>query len=391
MRFKNYFYFIALIWLISSCSASKQAENNIKSGNYDEAFEIGFEKLSKDKNDDKLVLAFKRAFDKANERDLKQIDLYKTQNNPINLKKIYALYEALDARQYQVISLQPLYHNGKEVAFNITDYSNEIAASKRNYSQYLLSAANEKMKGTKLDAREAYKMYGELEYVNPTYVSNITDLINQAKARGSSFVWLKLDNKIASATTQEDVNELLRIEESNMKNPWVIYHNTKDKKITYDYEVSILLSHLNIAPQQVNSELIPQQARIIDGWEYIYDSNGNVAKDSLGNDRKRDKIITVQAEVRVMQQIKSGQVDGTITIKNLINNTTTANTPVLGEARFENTYAIFRGDQRAIEEKYYQLLQNKEVPFPIDSEFIKYALADFKAKMLQIIDNQQFN
>jgi len=151
------------------------------------------------------------------------------------------------------------------------------------------------------------------------------------------------------------------------------------------------LSHLNIAPQQVNSELIPQQARIKDGWEYIYDSNGNVAKDSLGNDRKRDKIITVQAEVRVMQQIKSGQVDGTITIKNLINNTTTANTPVLGEARFENTYAIFRGDQRAIEEKYYQLLQNKEVPFPIDSEFIKYALADFKAKMLQIIDNQQFN
>jgi hypothetical protein len=391
MRFKNYFYFIAFIWLISSCSASKQAESNIKSGNYDEAFEIGFDKLSKDKGDDKLVLAFKRAFDKANERDLKQIDLYKTQNNPLNFKKIYALYEALDARQYQVISLQPLYHNGKEVAFNITDYSNEIAASKKNYSQYLLSAANEKMKGTKLDAREAYKMYGELEYVNPTYVSNITDLINQAKARGSSFVWLKLENKISSATTQEDVNELLRIEESNMKNPWVIYHNTKDKKITYDYEVGILLSHLNIAPQQVNSELIPQQARIKDGWEYIYDSNGNVAKDSLGNDRKRDKIITVQAEVRVMQQIKSGQVDGTITIKNLTNNTTTANTPVLGEARFENTYAIFRGDQRAIEEKYYQLLQNKEVPFPIDSEFIKYSLADFKAKMLQIINNQQFN
>lgn len=391
MRFKNYFYFIAFIWLISSCSASKQAESNIKSGNYDEAFEIGFDKLSKDKGDDKLVLAFKRAFDKANERDLKQIDLYKTQNNPLNFKKIYALYEALDARQYQVISLQPLYHNGKEVAFNITDYSNEIAASKKNYSQYLLSAANEKMKGTKLDAREAYKMYGELEYVNPTYVSNISDLINQAKARGSSFVWLKLDNKISSATTQEDVNELLRIEESNMKNPWVIYHNTKDKKITYDYEVGILLSHLNIAPQQVNSELIPQQARIKDGWEYIYDSNGNVAKDSLGNDRKRDKIITVQAEVRVMQQIKSGQVDGTITIKNLINNTTTANTPVLGEARFENSYAIFRGDQRAIEEKYYQLLQNKEVPFPIDSEFIKYSLADFKAKMLQIINNQQFN
>jgi hypothetical protein len=48
--------------------------------------------------------------------------------------------------------------------------------------------------------------------------------------QGSSFVWLKLDNKIASATTQDDVNELLRIEESNMKNPWVIYHSYKGQK-----------------------------------------------------------------------------------------------------------------------------------------------------------------
>ncbi len=390
MNFKNYFFLLTFIWLLSSCSASKKAENNIESGNYDEAFDIGFTQLSKDKGNDKLVLAFKKAFDKANERDLKQIDLLKTQNNPANFKRIYALYESLDARQYQVISLQPLYHNGKEVAFNITDYSNEIAVSKKNYSQYLLNAANEKMKGTKLDAREAYKLYGELEYVNPTFANNITDLVYQAKMKGSSFVWLKLDNKIASATTQDDVNELLRIEESNMKNPWVIYHATKDKKINYDYEIGILLSHLNIAPQQVNSELVPQQARIKDGWEYIYDANGNVAKDSLGNDRKRDKIITVQAEVRVLQQLKSAQVDGTITIKNLINNTTTTNQPVLGEARFENTYAVYRGDQRAIEEKFYQLLQNKEMPFPIDSEFVKYALADFKNKMLQIVDNQSF-
>jgi hypothetical protein len=60
MNFKNYFFLLTFIWLLSSCSASKKAENNIESGNYDEAFDIGFTQLSKDKGNDKLVLAFKK-------------------------------------------------------------------------------------------------------------------------------------------------------------------------------------------------------------------------------------------------------------------------------------------------------------------------------------------
>lgn len=390
MRILNYFFILTLGLVISSCSASKKAEKNIESGNYDQAFEIGYRELSKDKNDNDLVKAFKNAYDKANERDLKQIELYRTQNNPVNLKKIYALYEKLDARQYQVIALQPLYYNGKEVFFNVEDYSQEIASAKRDYSEYLYLTAQEKMQGNKLDAREAYKLYTELQYVNPAYVSNISDLIEDARWKGSNLVLMKLDNKIYNATSPEDIDELLSIGEGKMNNPWVIYHAKKIKNVTYDYEININLDHLNITPQQVNSEIVPQQARIVDGWEYVYDNRGNVAKDSLGNDIKRDKIILVQAEVRIFQQLKSSQLEGSVSIKNLRNNTLSNAIPILGSAGFENTYALFRGDQRAVDPKYDQLLKNQEVPFPSDIELIKYSLSDFKLKMLDYLNRQQF-
>ena len=390
MNIKYFSLILIAILFLGSCSASKKAEKNVKSGNYDQAFDIGFSELSKDKGNFKIVKTFKQAYDKANERDLKQISMYKSQNNPLNLKKIYGLYEQLDSRQYQVISLQPLYIEEREVFFEIMDYSNEIYSSKKDYSRYLYNTAQEKMKGTKLDARTAYKLFNELEYINPTFVNNLSDLIIDAKMKGSSLILMKLTNKISTMTTDDDIDELLRISESNMKNPWIIYHVNKESNLIYDYQLSILLDHLNIAPQQINSELIPQQARIVDGWEYILDASGNVMKDSLGNDMKRDRIITVQAELRIMQQLKSSKIDGTVSIKNLKTNSVMFSNPLFGEARFENVFGIFRGDQRAIEQKYFELLQKKEVPFPPDQEVVKYALGDFKSKILLIINNQQF-
>lgn len=385
------FILVVVLTLMYACGASQKAEKSVESGNYDQAFDIAFTQLQKDKSDDqKIILTFKDAYDKANARDLQQISAYKTQNNPDNLKKIYALYEKIDARQYQVISLQPLSYKGQPVNFDTKDYSSELATAKKEYSKYLYDTASVKLKGSKTDAREANKLFNELEYINPTYVNNLSNLISQSKEKGSSFVYLKLDNKIAQAVTKENTDELLRISEANMSNPWVIYHNTKEKNRSYDYEVGILLNQFVVTPQQVNTETVPQQARVKDGWEYVLDAKGNVMKDSLGNDMKRDKYITVQAEVKLFQQLKSGKIDGNVNIKNLKTNTVIANTPVFGEAKFENVYGLYRGDQRAIEQKYYEALQKKEVPFPADLEFAKYALDDFKAKMQQLIDQQPF-
>ncbi len=390
---KNYAITISLLLLFSSCGSAKKAEKSVESGDYDNAFNIAITELTKDKtkkSNQKLIPTLKNAFNKAADRDLHKIKLLKKDLNTDNLKKIYALYVGLDVRQDDVMSLQPLYVENKEVKFSMNDYSKEIEASLTKYSSHLYTTGTQQLAGSKLDARKAFETFNNLEYINPNYVSNLSSLITQAKKKGSSIILIKLQNKIQQITTQDHIDELMRISSSNMNNQWVLFHDKRDFNTTYDYETTVVLNQSQISPEQVNTETVPQQARIKDGWEYVYDQNGNVAKDSLGNDIKRDKIITVQAEVKLFQQLKTSRVDGAFVIKNARTNTQLRSTPIFGEAKFENVFAQYRGDQRAIEEKYVQALQNKEAPYPADEEFIKYALAEFKSKMLQLLNQQQF-
>jgi len=390
---KNYVFVLSMLLLLNACGSAKKAEKSVEEGKYNKAFNIAFTELSADKNkksNQKLIPILQEAYTKANDRDTHRIKLLEKQNSTDNLKEIYALYVSMDVRQDDVISLQPLYYNNKEVMFETKNYSNDIAKALDEYSKYLFTTGTQQLAGSKLDARNAYKTFNELEYLNPSYTSNLSSLISQAKLKGSSLVFIKLENRIQQAIPQEHIDEFMRISESNMQNKWVIYHQQKDYNMQYDYEVSIGLDQVQMSPEQVNTEVIPQQARVNDGWEYVYDGNGNVVKDSLGNDIKRDKIITVQAEIKMFQQVKAGKVDGGVAIKNVRNNTQMSSTPLFGEAKFENVFAQFRGDQRAVEEKYVEALQNKEVPFPTDDEFVKYALADLKQKMLQLLDQQQF-
>lgn len=385
-------FFVIILLIVNACGAGKKAKDNIERGHYSKAFNIAYTELAKDKNkksNQKLIPSLKEAYTKAYDRDIHKIKLLKKENDPLNYKKIYATYVAMDIRQDDVQSLQPLYYEGKKVSFEIHDFTNDIAESLANYSDYLYQTGNTQLGGSKLEARKAYKTFNELEFVNPNYSKELSELIAQAKKKGSSFVLMKFQNNSGQTIDPKEVNDLLYINESNMQNKWVVYHSQQDQNIHYDYEVNAGIDEILISPERVNTETIPQQARIKDGWEYVYDANGNVAKDSLGNDIKRDKIITVQAEVRMFQQTKSARINGGIVVQDLSTNAQASSAPLYGEAAFENVFAQYRGDQRAIEQKYVQALQNKEVPFPTDDEILKASLADYKNRMLSFLEQQK--
>ena len=46
---------------------------------------------------------------------------------------------------------------------------------------------------------------------------------------------------------------------------------------------------IDISPEQINEKQIIREKVIKDGFDYVLDKRGNVAKDSLGNDIKVDK------------------------------------------------------------------------------------------------------
>ena len=150
------------------------------------------------------------------------------------------------------------------------------------------------------------------------------------------------------------------------------------------------LDKLEFVPEQLNQQKVAQKKRVQDGWKYTYDAKGNVMKDKEGNDIKEAKYVDVTAEVQLFQQVKSATVSGYLTIKNSKTGNVINTNPLSGEAKLEHVYAKYRGDQRAIEEKYYDALNSKEAEFPKDEVFKKYALDNLKKQALDILNQQKF-
>ncbi len=378
---------------ILSCGGTQKATNLIQTGNYTEAFNTSVAQLSKDKtkkSKQKHIPILKEAYTKAAIQDLEEIKRLKKQSSPANLKKIYGKYLNLDIRQDEIKALQPLYFEGNEVSFDFDDYTKKVKTSKNNYSTALYKNAIAKMKGNQLDARTAYKHLEDLNYLDPTYRNDLDALLKKAKNKGSNFIYVTLKNNV-KAISNDSIKEFSAINSTNFNNPWVLYHNKKEKGIYYSYQVDIQLNKLTFEPEKTSQQTVPQEAKVQDGFQYKLDGNGNVMKDEKGNDIKTAKYKVVKAEVALYQQNKASKLDGIVTISDLNKKTTVATNPLFGEAKFQNVYGKYRGDQRAIEQKYHKALQAKEVPFPKDYEFVKYTISNFKQKITALLSQQQYN
>ena len=381
---------ICLGILLVSCGSSKKAQNAIESGDFSVAINIALQKLreSKVKNSETYAPILKSAYDRAVAQKEAEVNSIKHLNSITSLTKIHRNYSMLDAWQYGVISVQPLYSEGKEVTFSFKNYTDKINNSKQNLSDALFAKGTELMRGNKLQAREAHAIFEDLNYLNGSYPHNIPSLILQAKDKGANHVFISLRNNLGqNSLTQEEREDLININTANSKNQWVVFHTNRDANVSLDYEAEMVVDRLHFEPNQVNSELIKQEKRIKDGLEYVKDANGNVKKDDKGNDIKQDKIITVQAEIKMFQQLKVVTLEGGLHLKSLITNQGNQQTVIIGEAKFENLYAQFRGDARAIDKKYSDALNAKQANFPADDHFVKYAIADYKQQVQQLLNN----
>ncbi len=381
-----------LVLSILSCGSTQKATSLIQTGNYTEAFNTSAEQLNKDKtkkSKQKHIPILKEAYTKAAIQDIEEIKRLKKQSTPENLKKIYVKYLNLDIRQDEIKALQPLYFEGNEVSFDFNDYTKKVKTSRNNYSTALYKSAIDKIKGNQLDARVAYKHIEDLIYLDPTYRNDLDALLKKAKNKGSNFVYVTLKNNVKTISN-DSIKDFSVINSVNFNNPWVLYHNKKKKGVHYSHQIDIVLNKLIFEPEKTSQQTVPQEAKVQDGYQYKLDGNGNVMKDTKGNDIKIAKYKIVKAEVALYQQNKASKLDGLMTIKDLNKKTTIASNPMFGEAKFQNTYGKYRGDQRAIEQKYLKALQSKKVPYPKDYEFVKYSISNFKQKVTALLSQQQF-
>jgi hypothetical protein len=181
--------------------------------------------------------------------------------------------------------------------------------------------------------------------------------------------------------------ELLNLNTYDLSEFWTQYHAQRERDIEYLYGVTLNFRDISVSPEKISEFEERRSKRIRDGWEYEYDANGNVAKDSLGNDIKKDKYRTVSAKITYTTQLKSVRVGGDVIYSKIHASRVLKSFPVSSEFVFENVFARYRGDRRALTKEDNVFLQYDFITFPSNEQMVYDTGEDLKLKLKDIIKN----
>ena len=110
----------------------------------------------------------------------------------------------------------------------------------------------------------------------------------------------------------------------------------------------------------------------------MLDENGNVMKDSTGNDIKVPKKVFVKANVLEVYQSKIAGVTGRIEYINAYNNSLLKVEQIAADAIFENYASTFQGDRRALSKETKARIGNQPMPFPPNEVLLMQAAQQLK-------------
>ncbi len=378
----------SILIVLNACNTKKNVAVALNSGNYDQAIATSISKLQKNKYKQRnfeFATMLQDAFHKASERDLKTIAHLKKDNNPELYQKIYEQYLALKHRQRKIQPLLPLEVYGETIEFNFNDYSDELIDAKDKLSDFTYN------KGTKLLAsqdkgkiRAAYNTFKYLDRINPNY-ANTRALLEEAHQLGRDYVFVSVNNDTDLIIPRALEEDLLDLEIYNQNKLWSVYHTKPNSTIDYDFAINLNIKNIEVSPEQVKMHEYLREREIVDGWKYELDTNGNVAKDSLGNDIKVDKIVKVSCKVLENLQYKSSLVVADVEYIDLETNQLLDKFSIDSRFVFENKFAKILGDDRALIREDEILLNNIEVPFPSNEQMVYDTGEDLKQQLKDII------
>jgi hypothetical protein len=382
----------SLALLLVACNSLKRNQKLLARGDYDSAIELAVKKIQKDKNSEKSdahIILLEEAFLKAVGDDTRQISFLKKENNPATSREIYHLYKDLENRQRIIRPLLPLYSDalGRNAKLKLVDYSQDIITAKRAFTEYLYAEAQRYMnKRTIADYRTAYHIYCEIDELQSNY-KDVKKLKDDAHYYGTDFVFVSLNNRSGQIIPHRLERELLDFNTYGLDDFWTEYHNERRQDIDYNFAITLNFREIAISPERIFEKEELRKKTVKDGWEYKRDRNGDIVRDSLGNAIKLDKFVTVTARLLISEQSKSAFVGGDVVYRDLISRRDRDSYPLATEFIFENRFATYRGDKRALNYEDWDLINNHFIHFPSHEQMVFDAGEDIKIRLKDILKN----
>ena len=386
---------LSILFLALSSCGVKTTQSLLSDGNYDAAIDRAVDAL-KTKKDSKgkqdYVFLLEEAFAKAKDRDLRNLDLMIKEATPANAERVYNTYLQLNNRQEKIRPLLPLplLKQGKNASFVFDNYSDQIVSSKIALTKYLYESASALLKSkNKLDFRKAYDDFLYLESLSPNY-KNTRKLMEDAQFKGTDFVDVYAKNETNMVIPKLLQDDLLDFKTYGLNDKWTVYHNLRQKNVTYDYSLVINFRQINISPEQIKEKEFIKERQVKDGVKTLLDSRGRPVKDSLGKEIKVDNYRMLRANVYEFRQFKSCQIMAQVDYIDVKTNQLLESFPLTSEFIFENIYSTYKGDRSACEENYMSYFNKRAVPFPNNEQMVFDTGEDLKARLKKIIVSNKF-
>lgn len=367
MKTKIIYLFTLLIMTISCRSVEKM----IDQGDFDTALLKSARKISgKQQLKKKYVIAIEEAFHKATENDMAAVKSRYDSDRAADWYQAIQRIRKIESRQNTVSSLLPIVSSeGYKANFSFvrTDglLKNAITQFQDLTYRDALQLLETSRQGSKANARKAYQTFARLWEFNEEYL-DARRLQQEAEQLGISHVAVRIENATYQYIPKSILKEIIYRNFENEK--WIQYHLEDDVPLA-DREITVLINKLDIGPERVQERFFVDTKEIEDGFDYVLDQNGNVSKDSLGNDIKRPKFRLIKARVVETHQFKSAILSGRILNKNMVNGRL-EEVPFQSEVLFEHFSAAFQGDRRALSPESRRFLGILPVPFPDNEQMV---------------------
>ena len=198
---------------------------------------------------------------------------------------------------------------------------------------------------------------------------------------------IEVENNAQAILPRRFEQSLTRITTGELNDQWRAFYVNEQQDINFDYKVIMNITDVQVSPSIVSEKEYVNRKEIEDGFEYILDEDGNVLKDSLGNDVTVPRYATIKAIVFETYQQKAVQVAGQLEIHDIRSRNLLDAKPLAVEAVFENYAASFRGDARALTNESRRFLGNPILPFPTDEQMLFEAAQQLKPLMKEKISH----
>ncbi len=372
--------FAVILFMLPSCvSSTKQ----LQKGNYDDAIEKAVKTLLKNPGKFSEIETLKSAYSMANRKDEETIRQLKISGQPDIFEKVLDLYLRLQKRQETVGRLPST--TLARIKFKHKDYSSDVAESKNKAAAYLDSHASWLLiSGKKTDARQAYAEFLKVKEFFPHY-KLIDSKIDQAYQQGINHVIIIFENDSRTALPQDFEQDMMKISLRSLNEKWINFHTHTNKNTTYDYAIYLIINNIQISPDFLKEKDYKEEKEVADGFTFSFDNNGNVMKDSDGNNIKIPRMKTITCYVAETELKKQIAISGTIEFWDRRNIEFIESQPIRSEFLFHHRFARASGDLEAMSDKTKELIKFDPAPFPTNLQMIYDSNKNLKKQVMEII------